>query len=347
MTRHLIFGILIWGNTLSVFGQSCTQKLEEAMRAYYGGNLREVETLIDYTACAENLTKEQRVNALRIIVISNLFLKEQEKAEDAMLKLLKVNPEYKLTDVDLPEFEKLLSSFKRNPVFSLGLFGGLNHSGFVVTEQYSLGEIISPPNYKSITGFQVGISGFYLINKNIWLHSSLFAQKRSYLIEEKFREILGSDTLMIQSTEKQLHFQFPIAIRYVFGHWNKNYRPYIEGGAQFGYLMNAKSQLVVSNLTTGQPPRVNFEYELNNNRNRINKQLFIGVGILKKRGKNIVGIHAGYSIALESAVKAHSRFQYPELFSTFGYIDNEFKINSFLLSLTFNRIYYKPKLIKK
>lgn len=134
---------------------SCNQRFEQAQKAFYTGQLREVETLL--TGCFEELDKIQKEQAIRLLTISKIYLKEMDKADSMMLLLLKLDPEYKTNETDPPEFKNLMNSYKRTPLFSIGILGGLNTGIFTLTQQYSISTDFSTVNYNGLLGWQIGI----------------------------------------------------------------------------------------------------------------------------------------------------------------------------------------------
>jgi hypothetical protein len=327
-----------------VHAQSCDQRLEEAMRAYYGGNLREVEMLIDYTNCAQSLTKEQRVNALRIIVISNLFLKEQEKADDAMLKLLKLNPEYKLTDADPPEFENLLGSYKRKPLISIGFYGGFNFAKYNIISPHSMDISSSPSVYSGKSGFQLGFNTFYHLKKKLWLNTGIGTQYRQFKVTKILSGLDYYSLRTIESNQKQYYYDVPAAIRFV--HIKGKYQPFLEGGITTSFLFYSKAKFRTTTNGFNVHPRISeTEWEITNLRNKINICPYAAAGALIKIDKKMVGVKISYAVEQKGQVR-HSSIYEKGVLKSLGYIDDDFNANLLMISVLYSSITtYKLKKI--
>ena len=282
---------------MSIMG--CSQNLEDALKNYYMGKLRAVEALMGGCQLdgVGGLTKVQKLQTNRIIAISSIFLKNRESAEHAMLTLLKVNPEYLLTNADPPEFVKLYQSFRTDPIFSIGpKIGGYK---IIIDPQRVSGtyNLESPfkPNYETELEFHFGASLDYKIYNSLTLNFELIWSSQKivkWLNHSILLDLLDSRrelnlTEFTLSTEKQRWLQFPLSIQYRF--INKSFNPYVSIGASLDYLRSAEivgeeSRRIVE-VKNGLG-RVTFaSYNLNEQRNRILISPFAEIGVKWKLGK--------------------------------------------------------------
>ena len=173
LTWFMILGALLHSPCPMLQAQNCDDNLESATRAYYNGQLTEVEGLL--AECLnKGLSKEQRVSGYRLMILSYLFQGKSNEAEEMMLALLKTRPEFKPSKADPVELVKLYQSFRTDPVFSIGVLGGINTGSYVVENQHSVGSEFNPAEYNGKAGFQFGATAAYHFNPSMGLVTGIF-----------------------------------------------------------------------------------------------------------------------------------------------------------------------------
>ena len=113
---------------------NCTQKLRLARAIYEQGRLHELETLLAECLDLEkkpinqigNFSTQERVDALRLLCLSYIYLEEPAKADAAMLALLNTDKFYVINPSDPAEFQALYRTFRTDPVFAWGIKAGGN-----------------------------------------------------------------------------------------------------------------------------------------------------------------------------------------------------------------------------
>ncbi len=130
--KRILFCFLIFASGVRTYAQisSCAQTLRLAQSTYEQGRLHELPGLLE--SCLKNsgtsgFTKDERVRAYKLLAMAYVYLEEPEKADDAMLNLLRTDPYFKPNpDVDPAEFIGLFSTFRTTPIYRLGLRLGGN-----------------------------------------------------------------------------------------------------------------------------------------------------------------------------------------------------------------------------
>ena len=151
MIRGLLI-ILIVSHVATLHAQDCAQQLEEATRAYYQGDLREVKTIIG-DCINDGLIGETRAQALQLLINAHLLLNDNSTADTYMFEFLKLKPNYKPGTADLAEFTSLLQTFQTRPRYSFGLIGGVLFSDYQITRHQSLSaRTIEPNDYNEKNG---------------------------------------------------------------------------------------------------------------------------------------------------------------------------------------------------
>src|SRR5438105_6022452 len=94
---------------------SCSQTLRLARSTYDQGRLHEVATLME--KCLKGgFTQQEKVEAYKLLCLTYLYLEEPEKADDAMLNLLRTDPYFEVNkQVDPAEFIALYRTFRTQP----------------------------------------------------------------------------------------------------------------------------------------------------------------------------------------------------------------------------------------
>jgi hypothetical protein len=108
--------------------QNCSQTLRLARSTYDQGRLHELPGLMK--SCLANtgldgFTKQERVEAYKLLTMAFIYLEEPEKADSSMLKLLHTDPYFELNkEVDPAEFIGLYNTFRTDPVYRIGIKAG-------------------------------------------------------------------------------------------------------------------------------------------------------------------------------------------------------------------------------
>jgi len=334
--RAIILAVLLSLVSVSQ-AQNCAENLEQATRAYYNGQLVEVEDLLA-ECLEEGFNKDQRARGYKLLVLSNLFRGKTDEAEAAMLQLLRTQPEFKPGEADPVEFVKLFGSFRTDPVISIGLLSGLNTGNYQVDNQFSAGAEFSEGQYDSKTGFQFGASAVYHLFPFLWLGPEFILEKRI------FENTEVTNNLIVTSTEKQLRFEIPLLARYALN--LKHITPYLEGGAAINFLLNAETQLVRQNPSRNVQ-EVEFGFNLDDFRRGTNYKIIVGGGAMKRIKGGFVGLDFRYGWELKNQVEGNLRFKDQELFYTYAYVDDDFKARIFSISFYYLHSFYKPKRLKQ
>ncbi|MEQ8423852.1 MAG: hypothetical protein RIA63_04020, partial [Cyclobacteriaceae bacterium] len=124
MTKKCIVGLIFVAITSYSYAQTstCAQTLRLARSTYEQGRFHEIPALLE--SCLRggdgNFTKQESVEALRILTLSYIYQEEPEQADVAMLRLLNTDHYFEVNEnVDPAEFTALYATFRTDPVFAL------------------------------------------------------------------------------------------------------------------------------------------------------------------------------------------------------------------------------------
>jgi hypothetical protein len=118
-------------------GPTPAQTLRLARATYEQGRLHEIPSQLSEEIISQ-MSKQEKVEAYKILCLSYIYLEEPEKADEAMLNILSTDHYYEINDrVDPAEFVALYYTFRRNPIYRIGAKLGGNFSRPNVSESVS------------------------------------------------------------------------------------------------------------------------------------------------------------------------------------------------------------------
>ncbi len=146
----------------------CQLLLNTAKVIYQSGRLHEVPVLLD--GCIKNgLRKTEAVEALRLVILSYIYLEEPERADSAMLTLLRLDHTFTPnSETDPAEFRALYLRYRSWYTFAIGLRFGINSTSAIpVTKDYIVNS--GPGIYQPQSGYQFDIHSAINVTKRVEL----------------------------------------------------------------------------------------------------------------------------------------------------------------------------------
>lgn len=172
--------------------QSCKRKFDEAKEMYRSGQLMDIESRIRACLNGKSLSKENRLEGLKLITESKLYLNEVNSAESSFEDLLKRDPLYMPDSLDPNNSFDLIylaKTYNRSPMFSMYIGGGINYSRIEVLRHYGVDhstELSDVENYNKFTVGAGGVIGFDIpVYKNFSLVLEGNFAWRTYLYSNK------------------------------------------------------------------------------------------------------------------------------------------------------------------
>lgn len=337
---NLLIGILL---ALTVFAtkakaqEACILKLNEAEKLYDEGKIERIPELLN--SCIDaGFNKENKIAALKLLTLVYLFEDNQTKAENALLKLLKTDPEFKINRaIDPVEFIRLFDSYNTSPVFSIGITGGASLSNpqlFETFPTYAYDEAATQYLNDGL-GFILGLKVTYHINTKFDL--SLEPGISSYKF--KVREKTG-DAMQTTINESLTLIDIPINGAYnvykyklfdFFTELGFNYGIYLTGniGGTLSYTNNEKPDY--------EAPAISSELI----RSPHLMQAMIGVGTKIKLNRSNLQFNIQYRFGLNNLTIPENRFSFYETsMKEYMYLDNNFTNNSLIFRVSYNFEFY-------
>lgn len=335
--------------------KDCAETLKKAQAAYEEGRINEVPTILnecldvynDQRARTGNFDRNQKLEAYYLLSLTYLYLNEEESAEKILLKLLKLEPEYRLKNNAPSEFKNLYGNFRVRPVFAFGGKAGGNIMRFNVTKTFSTNNPqSSTETYTSDIGFQVGGAVELPLNKKLGLFLEAYYVGRSYTLTN---QLFSYATTTYDETQNWI--EVPLGVRYSLGdkyNFSGHLKPYVFAGVSTGLMLKASTQVIRRDRVNADVQRevTGTSIPVANLRNKLNIFGLLGGGVELKQGRGYLVLDVRYYMGFSNAVNAKNRYNINELIFKYGHIDNDFKTNNIAISLGYMYPIYKPKKIR-
>jgi opacity protein-like surface antigen len=336
--------------SLQVSAQDCSENLIDAETAYEDGKLNQSLELLTQCENSSSLSLDEKVRLNRLKCIILLYQNEDDRATEAMQRLLRINPEYKIKPTDPSEFLNLYKKFKIIPYLIVGGALGGNLSFVEILKAYSTDAYkATTATYNSKLGFQV--VGFVArpITRHLELRFEPGVTSISYSRNQKMYDSTFSSVLF---TESHLRIDAPILLKYSFrDRYNFDLEglfPYVSIGGGASYLISATSA-GVRNDDKSERSNDLKGFSLNKARNQLNYFVTLGGGVEYKIKLGHLFLDVRYQAMLLNGVKTESRQEYettqPLIFSL-GMLGDDFKLNGVTFSVGYNYPLFNPRVKK-
>lgn len=344
---YFLTAIIVFSFGFAALGQesSCSQILKKAQATFDEGRIYEIEDML--MPCFENgFNKSEQVAAYKLLTLTYLYSNEKSKAEETMMKFLKLEPEYEINpSIDPAEFINLYNSFRTTPALLVGLKAGMNGVDVDVKKNFNLdNSSVSRGKYRSQPGFQVGV----FVEKPLSQRLSVMTEVNFLREGYEYTDSLF-DYASVVYTENLSWLQVPVLFNFKFGK-SKKFIPYASVGGTVSYLLksegiaNRKDKVDDNN----QREVLDRKFDMKDQRNAFNFSVVVAAGLKVKDviGRGYIFADFRYSRGLRNIVDTEMRFSKPELIYDYLYLDNDILINSLQISLGYSLPIYKPKLKK-
>ncbi len=262
MRKILPLAICCFCFSVSLFAQQGgAQRLRLAQSIYEQGRLHELPDLLRKGFQGNEFTKDQQVQAYKLLTLAHIYLEEPEAADTTMQKLLQTDHFFEPNkDVDPAEFIALYHTFRTKPVFSLGLKFGVNSTAPMLSEVYYVSDAAKGNGKYSIgIGFQVGLSfekEFFQKSKSKFLRRVTFVPEAfftnrtfGYSNGTMFASDVDQSTSVadLQATIKQSWLDINPILQYRMSREdNKTLTTYVGLGPGVSYLLSGTNTLVLT-----------------------------------------------------------------------------------------------------
>lgn len=327
---------------------ACAFTLREAQGLYDQGLIEDIPGMLE-DCIRDGFTKEERLDAYKLIILSYLFDDDQDQANEEMLKFLKKYPEYQITATDPAEFTYLFNTYDTKHKFTYGGFIGGNMAHGAISELfgvYNTGNGNEPVYRRS----SLGLSGGLRINFPIVSHLELSVEGIFNL--SSFSLDQGVLYGFALPDVKESHTRIDLPVTFTWDFPAGNFVPFIRAGIQGGYLVSAS--WTASRLYTGVEQDIadvtGTSLDVTDLRNQFSLWAIGGGGLKYKIPKGYIVLDIRYNTGLTTQNNPEAnRYTGTDAAQdqTFLYYapDSEFSLNNLIFSIGYQRSFYKPKKI--
>lgn len=276
MIRYVVAIFFIIGASQLAKAQ-CTEALNRARAEFDNGNVERVSAIL--YPCIKELSKENQVEAYRLLSISYLYMDDPMGAETSFLALLEIDPEFRVSPADPVELLYLSKQYITTPIISYALKAGANISTVTVLHSYSADGNSSTGNYRPLVGFNIQGELDLHFNKTFSLMIQAEIASWSY---GKETTIFEADPQELTSNRFNLQASIPIALKYTFS--GEKTFPYLYAGYSPSYTILAQTAKETRDPIRGEEVPAQT-LNLKPQTNSFNNSLIFGIGLEKRIGQ--------------------------------------------------------------
>ena len=322
----------------------CSITLKEAQKQYDKGVIEKVPSMLE--ACLKSgFNKEEKLQALKLLTLTYLFEDKQLFAEETMMKILRIDPEYEVNPaVDPVEFINLHNSFRTEAIYTFGISGGLNFSSVVKIEDFGVNNVGGDSlgsYFQNGSGFQLSASFSRHIMQGLSVNIELMYMARKL----KFHDLYLYEFASVEVIESQSWLALPLSLSYSFLR-TKKLQPYVQFGYVPSVLLSAKSSVTRTYEDNSLPSVTGAEVDVLQLRDSPNS-VSMGIGAKYKVNKGHFSLNVQYLRGLQNQTDASNRYTNPQLIYKYFYTDGDFYVDNIAISLGYSYSLYNPKLKSK
>ena len=321
----LLFSILVFISIKINAQENCSLNLMKAQKLYEDGVIEQIPQILQ-PCIDQGFSNEDRIQAMKLIILSYLFDNNEKEAENAMLTFIKKYPDYECLATDQPEFIQLFKTYQKVPTYAVGVLAGTNFSLVHPTNLFGTNE--QEGTYSSNgAGFQGGISYRKYYSPKYELNVEAYLSSNSYQFVNS--NISGGNSVTF--TEKQTYFQLPISAIYngsTFG----NFTSFLRGGINFGYMLSSKADIKRGNNALNISI-VESGIDWASNRNSFQLSGVLGCGLVYNLKNSFLVLDIRYNLGFLNEVNSSNRNTNQDIYFKYLYNENDFKLNTFNISI--------------
>ncbi len=339
----LIF-LPFFSSFVSAQDEQCAFVLREAEKLYNQGLIEEIPNMLS-DCINKGFSKEQRLEAYKLIVLSYLFDDQGEKADSSMRFFLNRYPEYEIQPTDPLEFRYLFNSYKTYPLVNLGVNFGVNISNMLVSQNLSgLNQTAGTTEYFTTPGISFGISTVWYLSPRLNLGFDVNYNQVEYTTFDSIGFLSKNRT--IEFIERQSFIASPVTLMYKFNPWGR-FVPILRMGGSVSYLLSSEGSVYVRYTDNSfNNDQSITDTDLLALRNKLLYHANAGVGLRYNIKKGFLFFDARYNFNLNTQLNEESLYDYNNLLFETGFLSDDFRLNNLAISVGYVYSFYVTKKIK-
>ncbi len=296
--------------------------------------MHELENTLAECLKGNNFTNQEKIAAYKLLALTYIYLEEPEKADDAMLTILRTDHEFKVNEAaDPAEFVALYKTFRTHPIYSIGGNAGVISSQPNVISSNYVND--GSNEYASGLGFLVSVAAEIPINSKFILNPELSFQSRSFNSSNVY------NARTTTGIENQNWLSLPVLVQYKFyENQNKTLSLYGTSGFCAEYLLTANKTLE-SQIENNSPVKETSESVLEQ-RNKFNTSFLLGGGVKRKISSGYLVVEVRYQLGLSKVSPKDFTFENNNQLFSYNDVDAVYSLNSLSLSVGYLINIYNP-----
>lgn len=358
-TKILKFLTLVFFITListKSFSQSCTPNLREARVRFDEGKIHDVAGLIKECIEKKSFNNEELTEAYRLLILSYIYLDETEKADEAMLGLLRDNHAYEINETaDPTELINLYRTFRTKPIFFWGFKLGAATTFVNVIKNYGLNDANSTfGEYSNTVGIEGGLMFEKIFFNRIAAHADLSYNNNSFTYENNYlNEPDGNALIEHLSTETQTSLGFSLMGQYLIKTESQLKKkgqqkirlPYVGIGATLKYITSSDLAAETDRDNGGGADGAAEDLIGEGFRKQLNPTIDIEAGYKLKSKLSFINLSVRYSYGLLNLTDKH--YDNGRLSTFYGWAANDISTHFVTISAGILIPKYSPKKLIK
>ncbi|MEP0367637.1 MAG: porin family protein [Cyclobacteriaceae bacterium] len=365
-----------------LYAQNCAQRLSQAERDYEAGKLIDIPRVVLELLKGENgdynceLSKEEEIRARKLLTKTYIFTDREAQAENALIGLLKVDPEHPLDkQVDPRELFFLMDQFRTEPIFRVAFRAGTNiNQVYVIGDQFSTAssggsqnfpkfyngktvngnddfELEDGGSFSAQSGIAFGFTGELMMErhllKGVEVGLGVQFRKSSYNVDAY---LIPDASFVTTVTNTQTYLRTPFLLRYNLFYNNHRHKlkPYVYGGASLDFLLSANySEASRSGGTTFTLGSENADLTKKNQVNTLDYSIFGGAGVKLRINTHYLTLEGRYDNALNNYIDSNNRMASNSSNFDLAFVEDNLSLNNISITVGWAHSIYSPKKLKE
>ena len=238
----LVFSLNVGRGVAWAQAQDCLSKLKEAEAYYEAGHYDKVPVILG-DCPMQKAMRERRKDALRLVTEAYLHQLEWEKADSTCLLLLWEAPGFSLDSLTHSvEMSRLLGTFRRKPVFHVGVNGGVTGTHVRVLESFGVDNTRHKGRYAPQYGYELGYRAGFDLDFPLTDFMELTLGVDFVTRDFEYFDFLvfsaapsDAELSFVTFRESQYWLDVPLQLRFVMG--KRRVRPYFTLGGHANFML--------------------------------------------------------------------------------------------------------------
>ena len=331
-----------------VFGQNnCERNLNDARTDYATGNLYAIPGKL--TDCLEDgFTETEKVAAYQLLALTYININQQDKAKEALIKLLNIKTDYQvIKNVDPDELYSLYTKIETDPIYYIGAYTGVNYTFIHLPDSMARKTKSADPsnesyNYSPALSVMGGVQFIYPVTQTLHLSGSFAFDVQKYEYSQNMAQSFNEENNTESSySASSSGFNLRLNARYMkdLYYW----KPFIEVGVINRLHLSSTIRDYTDENGLKPQPFVLQKINVANRRN-FNFGGNLQIGTMKKFQENYWEFALGASYFIIPEIKEYQNQENLPTIANSGYVVEDF-YNKLVLSfeIKFNIPFYDFK----